>query len=283
MEPLISAEELTVLMGSPVKLRIVDCRFNLAAPDQAEREYQTAHIPGAVYAHLERDLSGPVVPGVTGRHPLPDIQVLSEKLGGFGISEDHLVVAYDEGSSAFAARLWWLLDYLGHERVQVLDGGLAAYLAAGGAVNADLPAPLPTTFRPRLRPGKVAELCEIAERSSGADPLLFDARARERFRGENETIDRVAGHIPGARSLPFMENLEQGRFLSPERLRARFLAAAGSARRLEESIVYCGSGVTACHLVLAARVAGLPEPRLYAGSYSEWIADGSRSVSVGDS
>jgi thiosulfate/3-mercaptopyruvate sulfurtransferase len=282
MEPLISVEELRALMGTPAELRIVDCRFNLAAPAQAERDYQTAHIEGAVYAHLERDLSGPVVPGVTGRHPLPDVQSLSERLGSLGISEHHLVVVYDEGSGAFAARLWWLLDYLGHERVRVLDGGLAAYIAAGGVLNADPPAAHPTTFRPRLRPGKVADLYEVAERSAGPDPLLFDARARERFRGENETIDRVAGHIPGAHSLPFMENLEQGRFLSPKLLRARLLAAAGSAERLEESIVYCGSGVTACHLILAARVAGLPEPRLYAGSYSEWIADGSRSVSVGD-
>jgi len=285
VSPLISAQQL--LLADPSQLRIVDCRFSLQDKAWGLRQYQAGHLAGAVYADLERDLSGPVIKGVTGRHPLPDLPVLARQLGAWGIGETTTVVAYDEGSGAFAARLWWLLRYLGHERVQVLDGGVAAYVEAGGAMQAESNEvqSVPVDGRPfaaRVQSSLVASQREVEARTERSRSLLFDARARDRFRGENETIDPVAGHIPGARSLPFMDNLEQGKFRSAAELRARWLFQLESEAELAESIVYCGSGVTACHLILAAGAAGLPWPRLYPGSYSEWIADGTRPVARGE-
>jgi len=293
MHPLISVKELLGLLPrAPVNgaadapdeatLRVIDCRFSLADPEQGQRDFDRAHIPGAIYAHLERELSGAVEFGRTGRHPLPELSRFTHQLGLWGIGPSTRVVAYDDGPGAFAARLWWLLRYLGHRQVQVLDGGLASYLRAGGTLSEKLAAPVATVFQAQLQPSMVATLDEVSLRSQSTDPLLFDARAADRFRGENETIDPIPGHIPGAQSLPFVGNLENGQFLSLERLRERFVEAWGSDTHAGEVIVYCGSGVTACHHVLAAQAAGLEGLRLYPGSYSEWIADRRRPVAVGD-
>jgi len=280
VSPLITAQQ--SLLSAPPQVRFVDCRFNLQDKTWGLRQYETGHLPGAVYADLERDLSGPVVVGKTGRHPLPDVQALARQLGAWGIHEGTTVIAYDEASGAFAARLWWLLHYLGHSRAQVLDGGVAAYVQAGGVLHVARPEVEPVQFHARVQPQLVASQDEVKQCTQLARPLLFDARSHDRFVGENETIDPVPGHIPGARSLPFADNLSHGKFLSPRELRRRFLSHVQDPAQWGESIVYCGSGVTACHHVLAAHAAGLPWPRLYPGSYSEWIADGTRAVVRGE-
>lgn len=274
--PLWSADDLNRRLAEP-KLVIVDCRFDLMHPEAGRRAYEGGHIPGARYADLNRDLSAPVVPGVTGRHPLPDPATLTEKLGAWGISSDSLVVAYDDASGAIAARLWWLLQWLGHERVFVLDGGLAAWKGQGGKLELSEPSPEPATFTARVQSALVVDVDRVVTASRSGDPPLLDARAAPRFYGDEEPIDAVPGHIPGARSLPFGSLLAAGRFAAPDVVRSSFeqaLAGAPSA----ESICYCGSGVTACHLLLGAVYAGLPMPRLYAGSYSEWITDPARGV-----
>ena len=260
-------------MGEP-ELAIVDCRASLQDPAAGRAAYAEAHLPRAVFADLLEDLSGPIVPGQTGRHPLPSVAVLVEKLQGWGIGQHSQVVVYDDASGAFAARLWWLLRWLGHEAVALLDGGLAAWLAAGQPVTREVPLRSVGNFTPRPQPRLLADAAELLQ---SAPRKIFDARAPERFRGEVEPIDPVAGHIPGAQNLPFAANLRDGRFLPPAELRAGLDAAlAGTAP--EAAITYCGSGVTACHNVLAFAHAGLPLPRLYAGSWSEWITDRSRPV-----
>lgn len=255
---------------------VFDCRFDLADPEAGERAWQAGHVPGAAYAHLERELSGPVR-SHTGRHPLPDPHECAEWLGRNGVGPGVQVVVYDDCGGAFAARLWWLLRWLGHESVAVLDGGWQAWLAEKRPVGTQPPQTRPRTFPPRLREEMridVDGVLAIAEgRQSG---WILDARAPERFQGREEPIDPVAGHIPGALNLPFQENLDgQRHFLPPERLRARYgkLARPGG-----ELVCMCGSGVTACHDVLAMEIAGIPGARLYAGSWSEWIRDPARPV-----
>jgi thiosulfate/3-mercaptopyruvate sulfurtransferase len=248
----------------------VDCRFTLGQPGAGRAEYEASHLAGAVYADLNADLSGPVIAGVTGRHPLPAEEVFEQTARRLGIGPQSQVVAYDESSGAMAAaRMWWLLKWAGHDEVAVLDGGLAAARDAG----------LPLVSGVEGRPdgdfvGRFREAMTV-----GADQLaghmLVDARAPERYRGENETVDPVAGHIPGALSVPFAGNVgPDGRFLPPERLQERY---AG----LTEPVFYCGSGVTAAHNVLAYAHAGLGTARLYPGSWSEWITDESRPVATG--
>lgn len=278
--PLWSASDLAERLADP-DIVVVDCRFDLIQPEAGRAAYAIAHIPGARYADLNRDLSAPVQPGITGRHPLPDPAELAQRLGACGIDQTSTVVAYDDSSGAIAARLWWLLLWLGHERVAVLDGGWSAWQAHGGAQTAELPSIQPKTFVPRVQSNLLASLEEVERSVHDGAPLLLDARATPRFRGDQEPIDRVGGHIPGARSLPFASLLEDGRLVSPARLRATF-AQALTGTPPERAVCYCGSGVTACHLLLGAAQAGLPLPRLYAGSYSEWIADGTRAVATGD-
>jgi thiosulfate/3-mercaptopyruvate sulfurtransferase len=269
----------TVVGGGDVEARlgtdsgwvVVDCRFVLGDPQAGRRAYAEAHLPGARYADLERDLSGPVVPGRTGRHPLPGLDSFARTATGLGIGPDTQVVAYDAGSGAMAAaRLWWLLKWAGHDAVAVLDGGLAKWIADGRPVTSD-PAPAASThpFVPRERRNLIAEAHELAHHP------LADARAEDRFRGENETIDPVAGHIPSAVSLPFAGNLRpDGTLRSPAELRDRYAALAERG----DPVFYCGSGVTAALDVLAYRHAGLGMPRLYPGSWSEWITDPARPV-----
>jgi thiosulfate/3-mercaptopyruvate sulfurtransferase len=271
-----SPAELQARLTEP-DLVVVDCRFDLMQPDAGRCAYQAGHIPGARYADLNRDLSSAVLPGVTGRHPLPDPAVLTEKLRAWGVSNDSLVIAYDDATGAIAARLWWLLQWLGHERTCVLDGGLAAWKALGGRLEVSEPAPEPASFTARPNPDLIVDVASVLAAAHSGTPPLLDARAAPRFYGDEEPIDAVPGHIPGARSLPFAALLADGRFAASEQVRAAFeqaLAGAPSA----EAICYCGSGVTACHLLLGAVHAGLPLPRLYAGSYSEWITDPTRAV-----
>jgi thiosulfate/3-mercaptopyruvate sulfurtransferase len=263
----------------------IDCRFELARPEWGEQAWAAGHIPRALYAHLDRDLSGPRT-GSSGRHPLPEVDALARTFARFGIDAGVQAVAYDQGSGAYAARLWWLLRWLGHTRVAVLDGGFAAWQREGLPVESARAARSPRRFEARPAAGSVATTEAIAAAlASGAlalgTPLLIDARGADRFAGENETIDPVAGHVPGAHSHPFARNLDAGgHFLAPEELR-RAWSESLRGQPPAAVIAMCGSGVTACHNLLALEVAGLPGAKLYAGSWSEWIRDPSRAVARG--
>jgi len=260
---------------------VVDCRFSLSDPAHGRRAYQEAHIPGAVYAHLDEDLSGPIVAGRTGRHPLPDPDWLARKLSAWGIDHRTQVVAYDDAGGAFAARLWWLLGWLGHDAVAVLDGGWPRWVREGRPVRGGIETRPSRTFVARIRPERVVSADEVLQHLHDPCWRLLDARAPERYRGEQEPIDPVAGHIPGAVNAPFAENLTpEGTFRLPEQLRQRFEALLGDVPP-ERVICYCGSGVTAAHNLLAMAHAGLPGARLYAGSWSEWITDPRRPVARG--
>lgn len=278
---LIEPLELDALIRSSRDVAIIDCRHDLARPQWGAEAYAEGHIPGAQFAHLDRELSDPVTPA-SGRHPLPAPDRLAATLGRWGIDRETQVVAYDQANGALAARLWWLLRFHGHARVAVLNGGLAAWRSAG------LPVTRTTTTRPARRfaaeprLGWVAATPELAESvARGLDhggTVLVDARAADRFAGRNETLDPVAGHVPGARNHPFTRNLDaEGRFLAPDELSRRWRETlAGSPP--ERVVAMCGSGVTACHDLLAMEIAGLPGARLYAGSWSEWIRDPARPV-----
>lgn len=275
---LVDPAELAAHLADPGWV-LVDCRFALTDPDWGRRAYAAGHIPGAWYAHLDGDLSGPIGPQ-TGRHPLPDPRRLAARLGAWGIDGDTRVVAYDDAGGAFAVRLWWLLRWLGHGRAGLLDGGLALWQARGGTVTTEAPRPTRRTFVPRVDDAAWVSTDMVAEGIARGGLQIVDARAGERFRGELEPIDPVAGHIPGAINLPLGGNLAaDGRFLPPARLRERFSAALGNTP--PKHVVHsCGSGVNACHNLLAMELAGLPGSRLYAGSWSEWIRDPSRPIAL---
>jgi thiosulfate/3-mercaptopyruvate sulfurtransferase len=259
---------------------IVDCRFQLADVGWGEREYAVAHIPRAVYAHLDRDLSGEKT-GRNGRHPLPDPTALVETFGRLGIANDTQVVAYDQDSGMFASRLWWLLRWMGHDAVAVLDGGFAKWTAEGRpvvAADADNNVRRPARFTGSPRTGMTVDVSEVASRAGTRDSLLVDARAPERYRGEVEPLDRVAGHIPGAVNSFFQWNLDdRGLFRSPEELREQWSTLLGSVPA-DRMVSYCGSGVQACHNLLALERAGLKGAALYPGSWSEWSSDPARPV-----
>jgi thiosulfate/3-mercaptopyruvate sulfurtransferase len=268
--------------GSDPDWVIVDCRFDLAHPEWGASAYEQGHVPHAIYAHLDRDLSSPVT-STTGRHPLPLPASFVEKLGGWGVDSNVQVIAYDQASGAYAARLWWLLRWVGHQRVAVLNGGFAAWQQAGLPVSTQRDVRQPRRFVPGPSLAAVVPTAEVhrllaAGQLENRETTLVDARAADRFAGRNETIDPVAGHIPGAVNHPFAYNLDAaGRFLGASSLRAKWLETlAGNAA--DTAIAYCGSGVTACHDLLALEVAGLPGARLYAGSWSEWIRDAARPV-----
>jgi thiosulfate/3-mercaptopyruvate sulfurtransferase len=274
----ISPPQLASMLAEP-KLRIVDCRASLQNAAAGREAYAKSHLPGATFADLLEDLSGPIVPGSTGRHPLPDVQTFVAKLRAWGIGTASQVVVYDDAAGAFAARLWWMLRWLGHDDALLLDGGFSAWVGEGHPVTDEIRLPPPGELTPRLRAELLATSRELSAPQSRSHKL-FDARAPERFRGDVEPIDAVAGHIPGAINLPFAGNLRDGRFRSPSELRERFAAVLADTPP-EDAIVYCGSGVTACHDVLAFAHAGLPLPRLYAGSWSEWITDSARPIAKG--
>lgn len=274
---LISAHELVHHLHDP-GWTVVDCRFSLDDTERGRRDYQQAHIPGAVYAHLDEDLSGPVIPGRTGRHPLPDVDTFARTLCAWGIGPGVQVVAYDDSGGAIAARLWWMLRWLGHDAVAVLDGGWPCWQEEGYPTRSGVETRPPRTFVPNPRPEMILTTAEVLAHLHDPDWRLLDARAPERYRGEVEPIDPVAGRIPGALSAPYADNLgPNGRFLPPEALRARFHALVGNVPP-ERVACYCGSGVTAAHDLLAMAHAGLGLPRLYVGSWSEWITDPGRPI-----
>ncbi len=276
---LISATDLAPHTANPNWL-IVDCRFDLAKPQSGEQAYREGHIPGAVYAHLDRDLSSPITKE-SGRHPLPDPERFARRLGEWGVSTETQVIAYDADTGAYAARLWWLLRWIGHEAVAVLDGGLRAWKEAGLPLTTEIAQRTPTRFI--ARPNRSAWLStgEVAEKIRAGWRLL-DARAPERFVGKVEPIDPIAGHVPGAINHPLASNLNaEGRFLSAEDLRARYTRSQAGVED-DRTIAMCGSGVTACHLLLGMEIAGKRGARLYAGSWSEWIRDPDRPKAMGD-
>ncbi len=261
--PLISAADLAARSGDP-HLRIVDVRWYLGRPGDGRRAYEAGHLPGAIFVDLDADLVAPTGPG---RHPLPDPQTFARRLGELGIGTDDLVVAYDDVGGWVAARLWWMLDDLGHQAVAVLDGGIRAWQEAGQALTTDEPGLPPASLELAPRWVKVIDRDELLARLGSV--VLLDARAGPRYRGEVEPVDRVPGHIPTAISAPTDGNLgADGRFLPPEQLAERYrtLGAAGGA----DVVASCGSGVSANHDSLAMRLAGLPDPILYPGSYSDW-------------
>lgn len=261
-------------------LAIFDCRFDLANPAWGEAEYAVAHVPGALYLHLDRDLSSPVTAD-SGRHPLPDPEVFARRLAELGVDERCQLVAYDQGPGAYAARLWWLARWVGLSRVAVLDGGFAAWRAAGLPVETAVRAPRPATFTPRVSDDAWVDSDTVDALRLRPGHLLVDARGADRFAGRNETIDPIGGHVPGARNHPFLANLgTDGRFLAADALRRRWTTILGSLPP-DAVIAMCGSGVTACHNLLALEHAGLTGARLYAGSWSEWIRDSRRPTASG--
>lgn len=260
---------------------VVDVRFSLNDPDRGYRDYLVAHIPGAVYAHLNEDLSGPVVRGKTGRHPLPSVEVFAETLGRWGIDEHVQVVAYDDAGGMIAARLWWMLRWLGHDAVAVLDGGIPRWREEGRPTVGGRERREARTFTPHLRQGLSISTREVESLLHNASWKLVDSRAPERYRGEQEPIDAVAGHIPGALNAPHQEVLDRaGCFLPAEQLRRKFNALLGD-HPVKNSVFYCGSGVSAAHNLLALAHAGLGEAMLYPGSWSEWITEPGRPVATG--
>jgi thiosulfate/3-mercaptopyruvate sulfurtransferase len=275
---LISAAELSRHLDHPNWV-MVDCRFNLDDTEWGRGEYRQAHIPGAVYAHLDEHLSGPIIPGQTGRHPLPEVEVLAQTLSSWGIAAATQVVAYDAaGGDLAAARLWWMLRWLGHQAVAVLDGGWAEWQRLGLPERRGSQTRPARCFTPRPRPELVATAADVAAFRSDPTCRLFDSRSEAAYRGEGPSYDPIAGHIPGALSVPRTDNLDaQQRFRPQAELQARFQTLLGDVPS-ERAIFYCGSGVTAAHNVLALTHAGLGETRLYVGSWSDWILDPERPV-----
>jgi thiosulfate/3-mercaptopyruvate sulfurtransferase len=267
--PLVEVPWLRERLGDP-GLVLIDCRFRLGEPGAGERAWREGHIPRAAFLDVDRDLAAE--PGDRGRHPLPERADFEAAARRAGIGRDSFVVAYDEAGEGGAVRLWWLLRHFGHERVAVLGGGLRAWREAGGPLHAGAEEVEKGDFVARPRDDDTVTAEELVADHAADERLLLDARAPERFRGEVEPIDPVAGHIPGAVNVPFAEIAPAGRFPAPEEVRTRLEAAGAGPDR--ELVAYCGSGVTACTLILAAELAGLPTARLYPGSWSEWSRRG---------
>lgn len=280
-DTLISVAELSRRIDDP-DVVVVDCRFSLADPDQGRRDYALSHVPGAVYAHLDDDLAGPVTED-SGRHPLPNPDEFVATLRRWGVSQHSQVVVYDDAGGGIAARLWWMLRWMGHEPVALLDGGFAGWVAESLPVSDAASSPTPGNFSGKPATDATLSVGEVQARLASSDDfVLVDARDAARFRGDQEPIDPIAGHVPGARNLPFNEGLSaDGRLKSPAELKNLW-------RRLGvdtagEWAVMCGSGVTACHLALSAQISGLTPPRVYVGSWSEWLREPARGVATGDS
>ncbi len=275
---LIESEQLRLLIDE-AQVVVVDCRFTLKDTAYGRHAYADSHIPRAVYAHLDEDLSSPVIAGKTGRHPLPDVGELTTLLGSWGVTDGVQVVAYDDAGGVFAARLWWLLRWLGHESVAVLNGGWQAWCDAGGDTTQQIYTPKPAaTFHPRLQSSVVVEVDEVCGRLGDPTFCLVDSRTLERYRGEHEPIDPIAGRIPGARHASHEAVVgSDGKFLDSARLREHFEEALGDVG-VSEVVFYCGSGVSAAKNLLALAHAGLGFAKLYAGSWSEWITDSTRRI-----
>jgi thiosulfate/3-mercaptopyruvate sulfurtransferase len=277
---LITADQLAPHLSNPDWV-IFDCRFSLADSERGRRDYQKSHIFKAIYAHLNDDLAGPIVPGHTGRHPLPGVEAIGHFFSKSGLAINTQVVAYDDAGGAMAARVWWLLRWLGHDAVAILDGGWPQWLKEGRPTTDSIEPPTPRSFIPHLRSDVWITSEQIVAQLDDPRFKLFDSRNADRYRGENETIDPVAGHIPGAISAPYADNLNpDGTFKSPDQLRARFEPLLGGVPA-DHTVFYCGSGITAAHNLIALEHAGLGAARLYAGSWSEWITDSSRPIRTG--
>lgn len=277
--PTLTLETLADVLGNPEWLP-VDCRFDLENPNWGQAAFGEAHIPGAVYAHLERDLSADL-DGSNGRHPLPSVEALEERLTRLGIGNRTTVVAYDSRGGPFAARLWWTLLYLGHDRATVLDGGFPAWVQAGYPTEQGQSAATSARFKAEVRPGMVVSSADVLESLDEPSVQLIDARAPERYRGEQEPYDPVAGRIPGARNRFWQENIAKNLTFRPGAALRHGFEQILETGDPSAAISYCGSGVTAAHNALAMAVAGLPVPRVYAGSWSEWCSDSSRPTEVG--
>ena len=279
-DPIIRAESLEKLRKS-ADIRIIDCRFDLTDVHAGRRAYRQAHIPGAGFLDLNRDLAAPPEPD-TGRHPLPDVVSISSTLSALGVDKNTRVVVYDSGNGAIAARAWWVLRWLGHDKTQLLDGGFTEWLARGLPTSSSREQFVTRKFIARVRDEMVITTEELKEMSIGpGGATLVDARDPARFGGEFEPIDRVAGHVPGAINFPFPMSLtDKGMWRSRDELEARWRACLGDDTGASW-LAMCGSGVTACHLAISAIQAGYREPRLYVGSWSEWISDPGRPIGVG--
>ncbi len=260
---------------------VVDCRFVLTAKEQGEQNYLASHIQGALYAHLERDLSDTIIPGVTGRHPWPGVDQAARYFSSIGVDQNTQVVVYDDVGGALAAvRVWWMLRWLGHEAVAVLDGGWQKWVKEGLPVQKEVRKPSPRTFIPKPRAELLVSMQQVDAMRLDANYRIFDARTEERYHGQNEFIDPIAGHIPGAVSAPYLYNLNSDNTFRPvEELHQHYKGLLGDIPA-ERSAFYCGSGVTSIQNALAILHAGLGEARIYAGSWSEWITDARNPVAT---
>ncbi len=277
---IVSPQQLVQLLSQDAsQCCLLDCRFSLADKDYGRRLYGEGHIAGAHYLDLDDDLASPVVPG-SGRHPLPDMDALMARLRACGIDAAKQVVVYDDCGGAMAARAWWLLRGLGLASVAVLDGGIGAWVAEGGALSAELPVAAASSWQGHWSAAEVLDSAAVEENLQSAQLVLVDARSAERFRGEQEPIDPVAGHVPGALNRPLSDNLQQGRFKHPQQLKDEWSSLLGG-RNANLVVHMCGSGVTACHNLLSMQIAGLEGAGLYPGSWSEWIQDPHRPVATG--
>ena len=277
IQTILSAADLNKNLNNP-DWAIMDCRFDFDDLKLGYKEYLAGHVPGSLYIDLERDLSSEIIPGKTGRHPLPDKKILAERLSSWGIDGSTKVVVYDNDNGGLAARLWWLLRWLGHENAAVLSGGWSAWDMEKYPIETGETAREPRVFSPTEHSQYIVSANFVEKARQDPDYLLLDSRGAERFWGMNETIDSVAGHIPGAVTAPYAGNLdEEGFFLTAELLKERFENLLGGIPA-ENVIFYCGSGVTACHNIAAMIEAGFEMPKLYIGSWSEWITDPSRPV-----
>lgn len=271
---LISCTDAQEQLNHPNTL-FIDCRFDLMRPEHGYELYQQGHLPNAIYANLDRDLSSSITPN-TGRHPLPNIEALVKIFSAWGIDNITQVIVYDDNIGMFASRLWWLLRWLGHDRVAVLDGGYQAWKEAGLPLTSHAPQIEPSQFQIELQKGWVIETNEVINKQTEGF-LLLDARAPERYSGAVEPIDPVAGHIPLAVNYPLTYNIDNGRFKTATELNKQ-LTTVLQQHGADKIIHYCGSGVSACHNILAMEHAGLHGSKLYPGSWSEWILDPARSV-----
>ncbi|WP_415902951.1 sulfurtransferase [Neptuniibacter sp. QD29_5] len=274
---IISAEELQNHISESDWV-VFDCRFNLADTAAGKNAYLEGHIPGAIYLDLDQDLSSPITPE-TGRHPLPDLERFVARLAQAGVSNNTQVVVYDDCAGAMAARCWWLLRLMGHKAVSVLDGGLAAWQSLGGELNDHIPQPTSAAYTFSLLPNQNLTVAEVVQALDAQSIYLVDARAAERYRGEVEPIDPIAGHVPSALNRPLTDNLAEGKFKPAAQLREEWLSVLGS-KSVEAVVHMCGSGVTACHNQLAMEIAGLSGSRVYSGSWSEWIRDPARPIAT---
>ena len=277
-DALISVEQLQSLLDADQHLvAVVDCRHQLSDVNWGRNSYEQSHIPGAYFAHLDEDLSGEIIPGVTGRHPLPELDAFASFIGSMNISTETQVVVYDQSHGALASRLWLMLKMIGHDKVAVLNGGWKRWTNAGGEVSSKIPGRGDGHYPIQLRGELIRSAEDVSSMSEAENSLVIDVRGAQRYSGEKEPIDPIAGHIPGAINLPFIDNVDaEGMWLGVEELARRYniIKAYGA----DNTVMYCGSGVTGCHGILGAFIAGSGMPALYAGSWSHWITDSRRPV-----